>query len=59
MGPKIIICAHRIETRVALSRGDSARIFEKLGRSTLNLLENQPKGWRVPGQGAGEELVRY
>ena len=32
------ICAHRIEARVARSRGDSARFFQKSGRSTPSLL---------------------
>ena len=58
MGPEINHCAHRIETRVALGRGDSARFFEKSGRSTPKPTRTQPKGWRVPGQGAGESLVR-
>ena len=34
LGPKIIICAHLIETRVARSRGDFARFFQKSGKST-------------------------
>ena len=33
-----LICAHRIEARVARSRGDSARFFQKSGRSTRSLL---------------------
>ena len=33
-----IICAHRIEARVARSRGDSVRFFQKSGRSTPSLL---------------------
>ena len=32
------ICAHRIEARVARSRGDSARFFQKSGWSTPSLL---------------------
>ena len=37
-GPKIIYCAHQIEARVARSGGDSARFFQKSGRSTPSLL---------------------
>ena len=35
---RVINCAHRIEARVARSRGDSAQFFQKSGRSTPSLL---------------------
>ena len=58
-GPKLNYCAHQNETRVARSREDFVRFFKKLDKSTPKPTRTQPKGWRVPGQGAGESLVRY
>jgi len=42
-GQKINQRAHRIETRVALSRGDSARFFGKSGRPTPKPTRTQSK----------------
>ena len=50
LGPKIIICAHRIETRVH-EAGETLPDFSKNRASQpLHLLETQPKGWRVSDQ---------
>ena len=35
MGPEHNQCAHRIQTRVARSKGDSTQFFRKSGESTL------------------------
>ena len=58
VGPRMYYCAHRIETRVVRSRGDSARFFEKSGRSTPSLL--RPNLWvgEYSAKGAEESLAK-
>ena len=52
-------CAHRIETRVARSRGDSARFFGKSGKSNPSLLGPPPEGGKeYSAKEAEEDLAK-